>query len=97
MGYYYLPMDTAAQGFQGNGCVGTFYTYDQYCEMPNKDLEEMERVADRMQDQMDNKDKEIDELGGAPQVSFGSPPRALEGLAWPHSPQLSSSGPASVT
>jgi hypothetical protein len=34
-------MDTAAQGFQGNGQVGTFYTFDQYREMANKDLEEM--------------------------------------------------------
>jgi hypothetical protein len=47
-------------------------TNDQYRKLADEDFEEMERVADGMQDGMQDDDDEIEELGGgAPQVTFG--------------------------
>jgi molybdopterin/thiamine biosynthesis adenylyltransferase len=48
-------MDMAAQGFQGNCQVSTYYNYEQYHEMEQEDLVKMQR---------ENKEEEIDELGG---------------------------------
>jgi hypothetical protein len=83
---FYLPMDTASRGFQGNGRVGTFYTSDQYRKLADEDFEEMERVADGMQDGMQDDDDEIEELGGAPQVTFGPATATAKTRDVPYSP-----------
>jgi len=71
---YYLPMDTPARGFRGHGRVGTFYTHDKYHQLANEDFEEMARVADGMQEGMEDDEEEIDELDATPQVTFGPGP-----------------------
>jgi diadenosine tetraphosphate (Ap4A) HIT family hydrolase len=47
---FYGSMPDEVRGFQGHGCIGTFYVQEQVEELCHQDLEEMENLIAGMED-----------------------------------------------